>query len=107
MDRVKEIIGHLQIVRTWAAVDLEHGTGIDGQCLDDVVRWMDDAIRYLEENRAGKAKRCADCRYVKVDNYDPERKRYICQRPVKVKRENPTAYCAVDAGWYCKDWKER
>ena len=40
----ENIISHLQIVRTWAAV----GPSIDGRCLEDIVAWIDDALELLK-----------------------------------------------------------
>ena len=40
----ENIISHLQIVRTWAAV----GPSIEGRCLEDTVAWIDDALELLK-----------------------------------------------------------
>ena len=43
MDREK-VISRLRIIWTWASV----GPSIEGRCLEDIVRWLDDAIALLK-----------------------------------------------------------
>lgn len=50
MERKKraETITHLQIIRTWADVDRKYG-GINPECCEDIVKWIDDALELLQE----------------------------------------------------------
>ena len=45
-DREK-VINHLQIIRTWAVVDRNYG-GINPDCCDDIVKWIDEALELLK-----------------------------------------------------------
>ena len=38
---------HLQIIRTWAAVDRDYG-GIRPACCDDIVKWIDEALEGMK-----------------------------------------------------------
>lgn len=49
----QDVIYHLQIIRTWAAVGKDpiyHG--IEPKCCEDVERWIDDALELLKEQEA-------------------------------------------------------
>ena len=46
MADIKEVILHLQILRTWAEV----GPSIEGHCLKKTVEWIDDALGVLESD---------------------------------------------------------
>lgn len=46
----EEIISHLQIIRTWADVDRKYG-GIKPDCCEDIVKWIDDALELLKEDK--------------------------------------------------------
>lgn len=51
-DREK-VINHLQIIRTWAVVDRNYG-GINPDCCDDIVKWIDEALELLKEQEPVK-----------------------------------------------------
>lgn len=44
MSRREDVITHLQIMHTWAAVDGESGRGIDPICCKDIVAWTKDTL---------------------------------------------------------------
>ena len=54
-----EVISRLQIIWTWAEVEIKYGDGITGECLKDIVEWSKEALEVLrdmpEEN-------CVNCR---------------------------------------------
>ena len=41
-------ISHLQIIRTWAAVNPRYGMGIDMSDGEKVIEWIDDALGLLK-----------------------------------------------------------
>ena len=46
----QDVIDHLQIIRTWAAVGKDpiyHG--IEPKCCEDVEKWIDEALELLKE----------------------------------------------------------
>jgi hypothetical protein len=47
----KDIVSHLQIIRTWADVDRKYG-GIKPECCEHIVTWIDDALELLKEQEA-------------------------------------------------------
>lgn len=46
----KNIITHLQIIRTWAKVDGESGRGIDPACCKDIVKWVGETLDFISRS---------------------------------------------------------
>lgn len=45
-----DVIDHLQIIRTWAAVGKDPiYQGIEPKCCEDVEKWIDEALELLQE----------------------------------------------------------
>ena len=48
-----DVIDHLQIIRTWAAVGKDPiYQGIEPKCCEDVEKWIDEALALLKEQEA-------------------------------------------------------
>ena len=48
----QDVIDHLQIIRTWAAVGKDPiYRGIEPKCCEDVERWIDEALELLKEQK--------------------------------------------------------
>ena len=45
----EDVISHLMIIRTWAVVNPQYGMGLSREDCKDVVKWIDDALKLLEE----------------------------------------------------------
>ena len=53
----QDVMDHLQIIRTWAAVGKDpiyHG--IEPKCCEDVEKWIDEALELLKEQEAVEPK---------------------------------------------------
>lgn len=48
MDKQKNVIEHLQIIRTWAELDGKMGRGMEPKCCLRVAEWIDDALELLK-----------------------------------------------------------
>ena len=49
----QDVIDHLQIIRTWAAVGEDPiYQGIEPKCCEDVEKWIDEALELLKEQEA-------------------------------------------------------
>ena len=84
----RDVINHLQIIRTWAAVDGKSGRGIDPVCCRDIVGWVDDAITLLKKQEPVKPiiqrgwYRCGNCRNgiaSMLDTGKPSHKQSYCE----------------------------
>ena len=49
MPDMEKVIQHLQILRTWAAVNPDFGMGLDVKECKKAVEWLDDALALLKE----------------------------------------------------------
>jgi len=78
-----KVISHLQIIRTWAAVNTLYGMGFSSDDCENMVEWLDDAIVLLKmqeqkttENKLNKLvkkavkcckiNKCSDCPFKSV-----------------------------------------
>ena len=48
MEDRDKAISHLQILRTWATIDREHGRGINERECNEVVKWVDETLEVLK-----------------------------------------------------------
>ena len=56
---MEKAVGHLQILRTWCAVNPDYGMGLTAEDCVKAVEWLDDAIALLKAQEPGV--RCKDC----------------------------------------------
>lgn len=93
MTDLEKVVSHLQILRTWCAVNPDYGMGLDIDDCHKAVEWLDAAIALLRAQepvkpiidiRHGKAMwRCGSCSTALQPNQMHAKFCFNCGRAVK------------------------
>lgn len=69
MAKLKNVIEHLKIIRTWAEVDGESGRGMESKCCLRVAEWVDEALETLQEERSRLLASESECEKLRSKHY--------------------------------------